>query len=66
MFQPWGDDLDIVVVRQPGDLPRLAQAAILGAIGLNDIDGLALDPGLKRLTSNSSNLRSRRPRACLR
>src|SRR5271166_5458107 len=44
-----GDDLDIVVVRQPGDPPRLAQAAVLGAVGLNDIDGPALDPGLKRL-----------------
>src|SRR5271157_4706733 len=41
--------LDIVVVRQPGDPPRLAQAAVLGAVGLNDIHSSALDPGLKRL-----------------
>ena len=41
--------LDIVVVRQPGDPPRLAQAAVLGAVGLNDIHSPALDPGLKRL-----------------
>lgn len=39
-----GDDLDIVVVRQPGDPPRLAQATVLGAVGLNDIDGPALWP----------------------
>ena len=41
--------LDVVIVGNPGDPPRFRQSTYFRAIGLDDIDGMALDEGAKAL-----------------
>src|SRR5215217_6287361 len=48
---PVRDKLDPVLLRHPGDLALLADAADLADIRLHDVERAALKPGLERLPS---------------
>ncbi len=41
-----------MVEAQPGQATRLRQTAVLGAVGLEDVDGPAFDPGNKALAAS--------------
>ena len=45
------DEAHAVLLRHPGDPPLLADAADLGHVGLHDVEGAALQPGLEGLAA---------------